>query len=152
MTSLTPIGNVIVAPVTWETCAYTARYVTKKLNGGESQFYRDFDLVPPFSLMSRKPGIARQYYDDHPEWKEKEYINLKTEDGGRKFRPPKYYEKLLALDDPDEAQVRSEVRKAMAQRAKDLQLSQTDLSYIDLLAVKEDQFKNRIKVLKRGDL
>ena len=37
--------------------------------------------------MSRKPGIARQYYDDHPELYQYEFINLPTDVGGLKFRP-----------------------------------------------------------------
>lgn len=54
-TPLAPIGYALVGEVTWETCAYTARYIMKKLNGPEAQFYSDFNLQPPFVLMSRKP-------------------------------------------------------------------------------------------------
>ncbi len=96
-------GFVVVAPVTWETCAYTARYVMKKLYGAEAEFYDKFNLEPEFTRMSRKPGIGRQYYDDHPDLYEHEFINISTEKGGRKFRPPKYYDRLFDVDCPEES-------------------------------------------------
>lgn len=147
-----PIGNVEYSEVTWATCAYTARYVTKKLNGDAAIFYETFNLVPPFSLMSRKPGIGRQYYEDHPDMFKKEYLNLSTPKGGLKFRPPKYYEKLFELDHPDEAKQRKDVRKAMAESAKALKLSQTELSYLDMLAVAEEIKIKRTDKLKRSGI
>lgn len=50
-----PYGFAVVAEVTWETCAYTARYVMKKLTGKEAEFYSNFNIQPEFTLMSRKP-------------------------------------------------------------------------------------------------
>lgn len=147
-----PIGNVEYSEVTWATCAYTARYVTKKLNGDAAKFYETFNLVPPFSLMSRKPGIGRQYYEDHPDMFEREYLNLSTPKGGLKFRPPRYYEKLFELDHPDEAKQRKDVKKAMAESAKALKLSQTELSYLDMLAVAEEIKIKRTDKLKRSGI
>lgn len=147
-----PIGMIVVSPVTWETCAYTARYVTKKLTGEAGKVYADFGLKPPFSTMSRKPGIAHQWYVDHPDWIDREYINISTKQGGRKFRPPKYYERLLALDDPDEAEQRSAVRKAMALRAKALIEARTDLSYDDYLEVCGDKKERAVAALVRRDV
>ena len=34
-----PAGYAVLGEVNWQTCAYTARYVTKKLTGKESAFY-----------------------------------------------------------------------------------------------------------------
>lgn len=146
----TPLGFVTIADVTWETCAYTARYVTKKLCGDDAQFYTDFSLTPPFSLMSRRPGIARQWYEDHPGWSDYEYINIKTGDGGRKVNPPKYFERLLGEDDPDLAAQRSEIRAARAKASLEGKLSKTDLSYGQYLEVCEDIKSKRTKSLKRG--
>jgi hypothetical protein len=144
------VGYVTIADVTWETCAYTARYVTKKLCGDDARFYSDFNLVPPFSLMSRRPGIARQWYEDHPGWSDYDYINIKTGDGGRKVNPPKYFERLLGEDDPDLAAQRSEIRAARAKASLDAKLSKTDLSYGQYLEVCEDIKSKRTKSLKRG--
>ena len=145
-----PNGFAVVAPVTWETCAYTARYVMKKLTGPEAAFYENFNIVPEFSLMSRKPGIARQYYEDHPDLYEHEFINISTEKGGRKFRPPKYYDKLFDLDCPEESAKLKAVRQKMAAEAQKAKLQKTTLSYLDQLAVEERNQLARIKSLKRS--
>ena len=54
-------GFVLVSDVSWKTCAYVARYVTKKMSGPFSIDYAVRNVIPEFSLMSRKPGIGRQY-------------------------------------------------------------------------------------------
>ena len=145
-----PNGFAVVAPVTWETCAYTARYVMKKLTGPEAEFYENFNIVPEFSLMSRKPGIARQYYEDHPDLYDHEFINISTEKGGRKFRPPKYYDKLFDVDCPEESARLKAVRQKMAAEAQKAKLQKTTLSYLDQLAVEERNQLARIKSLKRS--
>lgn len=145
------IGFCLVSQVTWETCAYVSRYVTKKLTGPEASYYDYFNLTPPFTLMSRKPGIGRQWYDDHPNCFDFEYINLHTDNGGRKFRPPKYYQKLYEVDEPELSGKLKETRRLMAEAQKQLKLSKTDLSYLDMLAVEERQFHDRTKILMRRD-
>ena len=82
-----PYGYVVVGEVTWESCAYTARYVMKKLKGKEAKFYEEHNIQPEFTLMSRKPGIARRYYDEHPDIYEQDKINVSTPKGGKSFRP-----------------------------------------------------------------
>lgn len=144
-----PIGFAVAAEVTWETCAYTARYVMKKLNGAEAQFYTDFNIQPEFTLMSRKPGIARQYFDDHPDIYEKEYINVSTEKGGLKFRPPRYYDKLYDLEHPEEMQAIKDVRQKLAAEAQKAELQRTSLTEEQYLAVQEHSFDRKIKSLRR---
>lgn len=145
-----PIGFAVVAEVTWETCAYTARYVMKKLTGDEAQFYTDFNIQPEFTLMSRKPGIARQYYDEHPEIYKKEFINVSTEKGGLKFRPPRYYDKLFDLEHPEEMAAIKDIRQKLAAEAQKAKLSKTSLSEEQYLEVQERTFENKIKSLRRS--
>lgn len=59
------IGHTLVTNISWDTCAYVARYCLKKRNNDMSQFYFDYNVEPEFTLMSRKPGIGRNYYDDN---------------------------------------------------------------------------------------
>lgn len=146
------IGWCVVAPVTWETCAYCARYVTKKMSGPLEKQYDNLNLEPPFSLMSRRPGIARQWYEDHPNWNEKEFINVSTKDGARKFRPPRYFDKLLEIDCPVEFAARQEERGTFFEK-KRLLIEQTiDKSYLDYLADKEVNLKSRLKSLDRSKI
>lgn len=143
------LGYSLVTNVTWETCAYTARYITKKLSGPEAQFYTDFNIEPPWSLMSRRPGIGRQYYDDHPDLYEFEYINVSTPTGGRKFRPPKYFDKLYDVEYPEESAQLKAIRQKMAEEAKKAKLEKTSLSYLELLQVEENAKLDAVKKLKR---
>ena len=143
-------GFVTIGEVTWESCAYTARYITKKLTGKASAIYNELGIDPEFSLMSRRPGLARKYYEDHKEdINEYSYISIDTLTGGRSFLPPKYYGRLFEAEAPDEYKLRQEKKAAIAE-AKVLQkLSQTDQSYEDLLKSEEQVFKDKIKIFSR---
>lgn len=152
VTPLAPIGFVEVGEVNWQTCAYTARYIMKKLKGDESKFYQQFNLEPPFVRMSRMPGLARQWYEDHPGINEYEYINLKTPTGGKKFRPPRYYEKLYDASFPEESKLYREFRQRMTLESIKAKLSRTDLSYLDYMTIEENKLKSRIASLKREEI
>lgn len=142
-------GMTIVAPVNWQTCAYVARYVMKKQKGPASEVYSSHNIEPPFSLMSRKPGIGRQYYDDHPDLYKYQSINISTEEGGRKFRPPKYFDRLRLQDNPDEYESLREFRRLAAQEKTTGKLAQTDNEYLAMLAVEERNQEAVLKSLER---
>lgn len=143
-------GLCIVANVNWDTCAYVARYVTKKLNGPEAQFYKDHNIEPPFSLMSRKPGIGRNYFDSHKDMFDQAYINVSTPEGGRKFKPPKYYKRLFELDDPEQAEQMRDASRRLANELARIKASQTTESYKESLETEENVHRNRTKVLRRS--
>lgn len=145
-------GYVVIAPFTWETAAYTARYVTKKLNGAEAEFYDKYNLKPPFCLMSRRPGIGRRWYDEHPDCLDFEYINLRTPEGGRKFRPPKYYESIFEIQEPEESEKRKVLRRKMAEDAKKMKMSFSDKSYLEILSDEEYNFERKISCLSRNSV
>lgn len=144
-----PIGFVSVGDVTVESCAYVARYIMKKQKGDDAVFYDFHNIEPEFTLMSRKPGIGRQWYDDHPDLYDFEYINLKTDKGGLKFRPPRYYDKLFDVDDPERMKQIKEIRKRAAENASAAKLRKTTLSYSELLCIEERKKQETIKKLKR---
>lgn len=52
-----PFGFAVIGDLNFETAAYTARYVTKKITGPSAQEHYGKRL-PEFSLMSRRPGIG----------------------------------------------------------------------------------------------
>ena len=66
-------GFVDVGEVTVESAAYVAGYCLKKVTGvAADDWYMNFDtdgvitfLTPEFSLMSRKPGIGRDWYEKY---------------------------------------------------------------------------------------
>lgn len=144
-----PYGHVVVAECTWETCAYVARYVTKKLDGEDKAFYETFNLEPQFQLHSNKPGIGREWYDQHPDVFDYEYIVLETKKRGIKFRPPKYYERLYEIDDPDGYTELKEKRRFFAEEAQKFKMRQTELSYLEVLENEERSLENKVKQLRR---
>lgn len=152
VTPLTNMGRVLVGEVTWEACAYTARYMLKKLKGPEAQFYSDFNLEPPFVLMSRNPGIAAQYYKDHPDIYDYNFINVKTAKGGRKIRPPRYFDQKFDLENPERMQEIKSQRRLAAEEAMRARMDQTSLSVDEYLALQETTLQNRIASLHRKDL
>ena len=95
-------GFSVVGDVTWQSCAYVARYIMKKHLGKDSDFYDVYNIEPEFTLMSRKPGIARQYYDEHKdELFYQDFVSIPTKDGAKQIYPPPYYEKLFEEDFPE---------------------------------------------------
>lgn len=150
-------GFVLLSDVSWKTCAYVARYVTKKYKGAWAIDYAVRNVIPEFSLMSRKPGIGREYLEQHPDCLDYENINLATADGGLKIRIPKYYYKQLVSDskintlrDPERYDKIMEQRKQFAEDSMILQLQKTGLSFLDYLETKENKKLNQIKSLKRN--
>lgn len=144
-----PNGYAVVADVSWETCAYTARYIVKKLRGPEAAFYVKYHLEPEFSLMSRKPGLARKYFDEHPGIYDFDFINISTEKKGLKFRPPRYFDQLYDLDHPDDmARIKVDRREYM-EDLKRFKLEHTSKNYLEMLADEELAFINRTKSLER---
>lgn len=143
------LGFAVVADVDWNTCAYTARYVSKKLFGKMKEFYKAHGLEEPFSLMSRKPGIAYQYYFDHPNGMLNDRFVIKN---GLEVKPPRYFSKLFEIDNPEESAIMKEQRMKIGAAYQKLELERTDLSLSDYLQVKEQAKLNQIRSLRRNQV
>ena len=89
-----------IGSVTPESCGYVARYVVKKFKGkGADDFYHG--LVPEFVVMSRRPGIAREWFE---KFKSDVFPgDFVVDKKGHKVKTPRYYEKLLSQLYPDMA-------------------------------------------------
>ena len=145
-------GRVTIGDVTWNSAAYVARYVMKKIKGPDSEeTYKKLGIVPEFVRMSRKPGIAWQYYDEN---KDKIYecdeIIFTNKDGkGEKIKPCKYYDRLYDLENPEFMQALKQKRKLEAEYSMALQLGRTSLSKKEYLEMKEQKKQKQIEKLKR---
>lgn len=144
-------GYSLVCDVTWDTCAYVARYVTKKLNGKlAKEVYEDFNLQQPFSLMSRRPGIAAQYfYDNYEHIYRYDRINLSTASGGKSFKPPRYYDKLYDIEYHDDLLDIKINRENVARELQEAKVKNYDgLSYEDILYIEEDNLLSKLGHIK----
>lgn len=137
------IGFVVVGNVTYETCAYTARYIVKKLYGKEKQTYYENGMEPEFSLMSLKPGIGRKYFEEHPEMFDYDFINMATQSKGLRFKRPLYFDRIFDEEFPEKAVERKQTRERLAQINMENRLQLSELSYDKQLAVDEENFKEQ---------
>lgn len=145
-------GNILLSDVSYETCAYVARYILKKQNGYDSENYQKRNCIKEFSLMSRKPGIGAEYLKKHPECLDMANINISTPEGGRKIAIPKYYLDKLELIDKEKYDKIKNERQKLASDKLLLELADTDLGCAEYLAMKEENRKKKAKaVLNRKE-
>lgn len=108
-------GFVTVGSVTTDSAGYIARYAIKKRKMIDSSFYEDFSLKPEFIVMSRRPGIGKEWYEKH---KDEIYLTdniiLPSRSGSVKLRIPSYYDSLLERELPDQFAALKESRKYKA--------------------------------------
>ena len=155
------LGHVSVGEFNWQTAAYTARYVMKKQKGkGAAEYYENAGIIPEFVRMSRRPGIAREYYEQH---KDDIYCDLSPENAehitlcqssiilpnGREVSAPKYFDRLFEGEDPVFMAFLKEQRRKLAELRMEKILEQSDLDERGYFAAKEEYQKNRIKALTR---
>lgn len=143
-------GLVGISEFSWETAAYVARYVRKKLTGELSSVYTDKGQIPPFSLMSRRPGISGYYLIDRPDLDIFD-VNTFSVKGKVKHYPDYLYDKLVDLN-PSCADRFEQFKLDRRKYAEDRTLNelwQTDLSFEELLAVKEAGFDRKTSSLLR---
>lgn len=88
---LWPYGFSSVGDLTFESAAYTARYIVKKITGdGADQHYDG--RVPEYVTMSRRPGIGRAWYDRYSQ--DVRSIDKIVVRNGLTCRPPRYYDSI----------------------------------------------------------
>lgn len=139
-------GFNVCAPVSWKDAAYVARYMLKKQKGEGAKVYTERNIDPPFSVMSRRPGIAHDYYVLHPHAVyDKTYIS--TDDGKKTISPPKYFRDLLYYDDPESWIKLSDKNKFLAENREKLLMSQTTLSKLEYLENVKNNTEKRMEIL-----
>lgn len=100
-------GFTTIGELTYESAAYCSRYVLKKITGPRAHdHYLRFDnygvcqwLEPEFTLMSRRPGIGRDWIDTY---QDDVYPSDETPipGVGNVKGVPRYYDKVLETVDP----------------------------------------------------
>lgn len=104
---LWPFGISMLGNVTFESAAYVARYIVKKVKGDDAlkdSVYQG--RHPEFMTMSRKPGIAHDWiakYTDDVYMTDSVIVRDKL-----RCKPPRFYDAYLEATDPERfARVRS---------------------------------------------
>jgi hypothetical protein len=147
--TLWPFGYSSIGDVNFESAAYVARYIMKKVTGkGQDNHYTETDQEtgeitkrkPEFNKMSLKPGIGYEWYkkytsDVYPH----DYVVIR----GKKVKPPKYYDKNYKNDYP------YEFDEILYKRETSAKLNYAD-NTIERLAVKEKVAQAKLQKLKRN--
>lgn len=144
---LWPYGYSSIGAVTFQSAAYVARYIMKKVTGeNAAEHYEYVDLdgeiherKPEYTTMSRRPGIGSTWLhayqsDVFPA----DFIVLEA----RKMQPPKYYDRQLEITDLKE---HNRIKFQRIRRAKENQEDQTP----ERLLVREQVKASRTSQLKR---
>lgn len=100
------MGQNYVGEVTFESCAYVARYICKKITGQQAESHYEkidlqtgeiYQLQPEYATMSRRPGIGKQHFD---QYYESIYKRDEVAMRGHLNKPPKFYDKQLEKISP----------------------------------------------------
>lgn len=144
---LCSIGN-----VTFESAAYVARYVTKKITGKKAlHHYNNIDLntgeilserSPEYVTMSRRPGIGKSWFE---KYSSDVFPHDEVVLRGSKMKPPKYYSQLYEKFHPDEMEL---IKESRMKAAKKPEISQHN-TYERLRVREEVQQKNFNENFKR---
>jgi len=105
--SIWQMGHVTTQDVTFKSCSYVARYVTKKQNGATAPDHYSrvspvdgklYNVKPEFAVMSRRPGIGARYVE---QFKSDFYPSGYLIVDGRKQAPPTYYINQLSEEEKE---------------------------------------------------
>lgn len=103
------LGHCSIGDITFESAAYVARYVTKKITGNAAlETYTTFSYQtgeifnerrPEYQTASKRPAIGR-------EWLEKFQTDVYPDDfvviRGKRMKPPRYYNARYEIDYPED--------------------------------------------------
>jgi len=96
LTKIWGYGHTTVGDVTFESAAYVARYITKKITGKNAEKYYD-GRKPEYTTMSLRPAIGQKWLDKYAnDVFPRDFIVLRNV----KMRPPKFYLEKFSLHHP----------------------------------------------------
>lgn len=139
-------GFCTVADVSFESCAYVARYVVKKINGDAAlDHYWKLNEVtgelavvsPEYCTMSRKPGIGAKWFEKYGDQVTK-FDSVVSR--GFEQKPPRFYESMMDVMELEV--IKAEREHASIKRSAD--------NTPERLRVREVVKKSQVSFLKRS--
>lgn len=108
-------GDCLIGEVTFDSCAYVARYCTKVITGPAAESHYA-GREPEFTVMSRRPGIGFSYYQRYGA---EAYRHDSVVVNGFEVGLPRYYDTKYELVDPARLEVlkRERLRRAKLHKA-----------------------------------
>lgn len=142
-------GDCFVGDVTYESAAYVARYCAKSFENLDNHiptkdYYLQNCLLPPFLLMSRRPGIGAKYVaNNSARLIRRLYVIGKD---GKQFPLPRFYKNLLGVQKTPEEYL-DEVYK----RSEEYEVNRkTDKSYMRFMSEARKAATNIVEAFIRN--
>lgn len=126
---LWPYGFSTIGDVTFDSAAYVARYITKKITGKaldktSANGLKPYELYdsesgeiikqqPEYTTMSRRPGIGKDWYE---QYKSDVYPSDFVIVNGKRVRPPKFYDGLLEKQHQEQFERQKSKRRKQARK------------------------------------
>lgn len=131
-------GFNVIGDVTFESCAYVARYICDKITGDLAEAHYQ-GRQPEFTNMSRRPGIGVEWFR---KFGEHSYAHDSVVLRGKEMRPPRFYDTMFEVVDGPRMAVlkRKRRREALRHKADDTP---------DRRRVKEAVTKASLRIFKR---
>ena len=141
-------GMVIIGELTFESAAYTARYIMKKITGDAAADHylrcdehgEAFWLVPEYTTMSRRPGIGRDWFD---KFGDEVFPSDEVIMDGHPVSVPRFYADIFKEAEPEAFEVVKRKRIEFA-------LEHSDDNTSARLRVREVVKRAQVGLLKRG--
>lgn len=147
---LWPYGFSTIGNVTFESCAYVGRYVTKKITGDDAPEHYTrrneetgeiWQVLPEFGQASLNPAIGLNWLKKY--WRDvypNDYLIVR---GGHKMKPPRYFDKVMEKLQPEimEQVKRKRIREASSKEDESEQWNR--------VKAKETVLKSKMERLKR---
>lgn len=120
-------GITVIGDLTFQSAAYVARYVTKKVTGKHAEEHYEIedpdhygaliDLKPEYATMSRRPGIGKTWLN---EYQSQVYPRDEVIVRGHQAQPPRYYDDQVEQSDPEMIKsIKARRRRKQAERQAD---------------------------------
>ncbi|WP_445772211.1 rolling circle replication-associated protein [Rheinheimera sp.] len=149
--SLWTFGFSTIGALTYDTAAYTARYIMKKINGPkQKEHYQRTNpqtgeinqIKPEYITMSRRPGIGTGWFKKYQKelWPD-DFIVIKHHE----HKMPRFYDRLFEVENPKQMEV---IKKARRNRAKKHEKNNTP----ERLAVRKKVLIGRTATLTRTQI
>jgi len=110
--TLWPYGYSMIGNVTFQSAAYVARYIMKKITGDQAKDHYEkchqatgeiVQVKPEYNRMSTRPAIGKRWFEQFSSDYENE--SRQAHVNGKAHQMPKYYLKKLKAADPDQYEV-----------------------------------------------
>ena len=121
-------GKTQTGELTFESAAYVARYIMKKVNGKKKEeghyniINEEGEIIgekkDEYTTMSRREGIGKRWIE---KWEKDVYPRDEVIINGKKTRPPKFYDGHYEIKNKEGMEIIKAKRKAKGEKRKDEQ-------------------------------